>query len=93
MGNKEQQQWKAAKSNVSTAMNADALVGICRGSRHQVLASHDTVQKNALRAQRRSESRQWRNGTPELGLHPTRSSRPGLWRSTGVVDKQCFLEA
>ena len=30
-------------------MNADALVGICRGSRHQVLASHDTVQKNALK--------------------------------------------
>jgi hypothetical protein len=35
MGSKEQQRWKAAKSKVAPAMNADALVGICRGSRHQ----------------------------------------------------------
>jgi len=26
-----------------------------------------------------------RNGEPELGIHPTRSGRPGLWRYTGVV--------
>ena len=25
-------------------------------------------------------------GAPELGIHPTKSGRRGLWRSSGVVD-------
>jgi len=45
MVNKAQQQWKAAKSKVAFGVNADALVGICRGSRHQVLTSNEAIQK------------------------------------------------
>ena len=33
------------------------------------------------------------NEPPELGLHPTRTGRPGLWRSAGVVDWQHPEEA
>ena len=33
------------------------------------------------------------NGEPELGIAPTGSGRPGLWRSSGLVDQQCILKA
>jgi hypothetical protein len=33
------------------------------------------------------------NGKLELGIHPTRSGRPDLWRSSDLVDWQRLLEA
>jgi hypothetical protein len=33
------------------------------------------------------------NGKFELGIHPTRSGRPDLWRSSDLVDRQRLLEA
>ena len=47
------------------------------------------------------ENSYWGNGSgggsspeaTELGLHPTGSCRPGIWRSSGLVDRQRLLEA
>jgi len=33
------------------------------------------------------------SGTPERWLPPTGSGRPGLWRSSGLVDRQHHQEA
>ena len=33
------------------------------------------------------------DGATELGIHPAGSGRPGLWRSSGLVDRQRLLEA
>ena len=56
---------------------------------------HLTKLLNKIHSGHREDQRvsNGRNEPPELGIHPTRSGRPGLWRSTDVVDKQCFLEA
>ena len=37
------------------------------------------------RRQAWQEAQEGRTGEPELGIHPTGSGRPGLWRSSGVV--------